>query len=710
MKKILFCLTIVSVAVFANSPVFNDIAVESEDFTMWSALFGLGIIAIIALFLSSEQMKNFKEHLKKKQESQNKISQEQDKMLSQMGENIQNIAQNTVETARKLSTSDDDLDITSDLAKVIRSENQLLSITTNLIEFLRIKSKKITIVNETLKLSNLLNDITGTLKTTNKNIELELIYEVDSNVCENLMGDTLNLSKIIVNLLSYCADKDAKEIKLNIYKNNLFNKDDNLYFLISSDVKKEIIDSTSIFNSNYNEQTQNYESLGLFISNELSSLMNGELIARNDKDGNLEFLLNIPFNENKIQEKSKIEVESKKILIIDPSYTSAKITKNICSQLKHKAKIAIPQENENDIPNFSKYDLVVIDERVFSDNIAEELKHNNTKIISLKNIFQNHKTSTNTKYADIKLIKPLIKKQLSQSINELYSQKEKQTTLKTSEEQTQLVHRQIFKDSKNINLQKFIHFKGTKVLLVEDNTINQKVFLGVLGKADMEITVANDGQEALDILNTDKTFDIVFMDINMPIMDGYSATKYIRQNPKFKELPIIALTALTSLAEIDKMFTLGMNGYLSKPLRKEQLFTVFSLFIQNISEEDRLTLDKDTNTPKQLDGLNIDLGISHASNNEIFYKEILVEFLDAYGDSGEVFKKLVNDFRFEQLRMLCIDIKGLTGSIGAEDMHKLSTEIIQMLIYKKHELIPTFVQPYIDELNKINNSINRYIS
>jgi len=271
------------------------------------------------------------------------------------------------------------------------------------------------------------------------------------------------------------------------------------------------------------------------------------------------------------------------------------------------------------------------------------------------------------------------------------------------------VHRRTFEDTPNVNLNKFAEFRGTNVLLVEDNLINQKVLIGVLSKSGMNITTADNGKEALSILNSDKKFDIVFMDINMPIMDGYTTAKKMRSDNRFNQLPIIALSALTSPSEVNKMFSCHMNGYLAKPLKKEKLFTAFTLFIAKKLEDRRVNIREEKNIPS-LDGLNIKLGISQSSSNEIFYKEILSEFKDAYSDSSKVFEKLVNDSRYEQLRMLCIDVKGLTGSIGAEDMHQLTMEILQKLLFKKYELIPTFIQRYSEELNRINKSIDEYIN
>ncbi len=114
-------------------------------------------------------------------------------------------------------------------------------------------------------------------------------------------------------------------------------------------------------------------------------------------------------------------------------------------------------------------------------------------------------------------------------------------------------------------------------MIVEDNFINQEVLLSVLKHSGMEIDVANNGQEALDLVVSGKKYDLVLMDINMPVMDGYTATIQIHERG-YDKLPIIAFSALTSTDEINKMFDVGMNRYLVKPFYKERLYTVFDIF------------------------------------------------------------------------------------------------------------------------------------
>ncbi|MDQ7067953.1 MAG: response regulator [Sulfurimonas sp.] len=202
---------------------------------------------------------------------------------------------------------------------------------------------------------------------------------------------------------------------------------------------------------------------------------------------------------------------------------------------------------------------------------------------------------------------------------------------------------------------------------------------------------------------------MIFMDINMPVMDGYTASIKIREKKEYDAIPIIALSALTSSDEIAKMFASGMNGYMAKPLEKEKLYTVFSMFIQNPPHKKKTTQEDEETQSIRLDGLNITLGISKSSSSEVFYKEILSEFKDAYGDTDKVFHKLLEDYRYEQLRILCIDIKGLTGSIGAEKLHNIVTDMLQKLSLKKYDYLPELIIQYTKELKLINNSINKYL-
>jgi CheY-like chemotaxis protein len=667
------------------------LATQDDEFTTLIALFGLGIIAIFALFLSSEKIKLFQKEYKEKEEIESKKHQVEDEILSKMGKDIYNIA--------KEQYAD-------------KSETQLLTITTNLIEFLRIKSNKVEVVTKKLNIANLLNDVSGTLKTNSKEDSFELIYDIDQDIEQTIYSDTLNLSKILVNILLFCVEKHSNSITLMINKTSLSSHNDQLSFTIKTDLKMDVEENIDIFDANYNEETDTYDSLGIFIAKELSKLMKGDLVARDNSQGLLEFVFSIPYIQEQHNTKiTKKKLDTQNILIIESTQRASEHLKNILINLDHRVTTLTQEQYLSDLRILHKYDILFLDESLFVERVVDALKTIDIQIVATYNIFHKQQEFKNSQIADIKISKPLTHWQVEDILQMLKRKKSNHLQeIKTSINSGNMpVYKNSFQITRNVTLGSFIQFKDKKVLLVEDNLINQKVFTGILGKSQMEIVVANHGEEALDILKHNHNFDIIFMDINMPVMDGYSAAIAIRKNNKYDDIPIVALSALTSNDEVAKMFTSGMNAYISKPLKKEILFTVLLMFINKTTNKEIILESKEEKLPT-FDGLDISIGISKSASNEIFYKEILIEFKDAYINSDQILEKYLADFRYEQLRILATDIKGLTGTIGAVDLNVTATNIIKSVILKKYDKLPDLLKKYKIELNILNNSIDRYLS
>lgn len=682
-----------SLTLYADVNVdLNNIATDSDDFTTWIALFGLGLIGLFALFLSSTQTKNIKQQYEEKEKKELETHKNQNEIISKIGENIYDIAKDK---------------------ESLKSDSELLSVTTNLIDFLKIKSKKIKIENEKLKLSNLLNDVSGTLKSHIKERELELIYNISPNVAKNINADTLNLSKVLTNILIFAVEKNANFITLTIETNSLQSKDDQLFFTINTHLNKNVEEESHLFDAKYNDESESYESLALFISKELALLMHGDLIARNNDARELEFLFSIPYHkEESTQVNSAQENSRQNILIIDSSEHTAQHLQENLRRLGHKTKIISSKEYLFDIPIFQTYDIIFLEEKLFVDDVMMELQKIESQIVATYNIFEKAQEYENTKIADMKISKPLTIWQLSDVLHQLSIDKIDNNIKKEAlyvSHGNAIVHRNSFQMTRNVTLAKFIQFKNKRVLLVEDNLINQKVFVGILGKSKMDIQVAANGVEALQLLEKDKNFDIIFMDINMPVMDGYTASRKIREHKTYDDIPIIALSALTSNDEIAKMFTSGMNAYISKPLKKEILFTVFLIFLENTTVPHSQEMENSDHKILKLDGLNIELGISKSAYNDVFYKEILMEFKDAYQNSDQVLRKLLTDFRYEQLRILCLDIKGLAGTIGAEEIHQTLSDIVKEITLKQYDTIEDLILRYESRLAQVNSSIDKYL-
>jgi CheY-like chemotaxis protein len=114
---------------------------------------------------------------------------------------------------------------------------------------------------------------------------------------------------------------------------------------------------------------------------------------------------------------------------------------------------------------------------------------------------------------------------------------------------------------------------------VEDNQVNQKVVTAVLRKRGFFIELANDGQEALSKLENSAAFDLILMDVQMPVLDGLEATRLIRKEPRWKGLPIVAMTAHAMNGDKERCLEAGMNGYISKPVHPSLLLSTVDEFL-----------------------------------------------------------------------------------------------------------------------------------
>jgi len=133
-------------------------------------------------------------------------------------------------------------------------------------------------------------------------------------------------------------------------------------------------------------------------------------------------------------------------------------------------------------------------------------------------------------------------------------------------------------------------YQGRKILLVEDNALNRQVAQGLLKETLANIDLAINGLEAIEKL-TKQDYDLVFMDIQMPLMDGFTATKKIREHTRWKDLPIIAMTAHATATDKEKCLNVGMNDYISKPIDPLSLAKILSSWIKEKNQPDPVKLD-----------------------------------------------------------------------------------------------------------------------
>jgi len=266
------------------------------------------------------------------------------------------------------------------------------------------------------------------------------------------------------------------------------------------------------------------------------------------------------------------------------------------------------------------------------------------------------------------------------------------------------VHKEVLYETQNIDAECFYYFKGARILYVEDNKINQSIMKSILKKSGIDLVLANDGKEALEILDSeDDRFDLILMDISMPVMDGIEASRLIRLDTRFDHIPIVAFTAFSGGEEIAKMLKVGSNAFLTKPLNINQLYTAFRIFMKQGYR------DTDLENLLKIEGLDIKEGLHWFEGDEERYKESLKEFYYRYEPMYKLVPKWIEEKRYDRVKAECFQLQSILGEIGAYEMKALVDDMIKDFIYKNEHLLPRFSHIYPVIFRTLLNAIDQYL-
>lgn len=705
-------------ALCATSIVQAKVVIDNENFGLWMGLVALAAVGVGILYVSSQQARKMQAMHKTLLEKQIEMEKNQNILLTSMSENIHSIAKQTLEEGHQM-TPPRKVEIEEEFSNV---ENRLLDVTNDLIDFLRLKSQKVEIVEEEFNINNVLNEVSGNICSKFAGSPTELIFDIDKNIPRNLIGDSLHLGQILESILEYQMDQaNLSEVKLEITLFETYGENIEMQFKVTDTgigLTTEALES--LFIPYYDENKSSYVGLGLFVSSELTTMMNGKISVESTIGKGSTFTLALPLKVVDIKNKRMYRLPkkvliTKQVFIVDDNYTAALALKKMFAYFKHEVTVITKEEFRANIPNLTPYDIIVLNEGLFTVRLVEYLNKikmgKSFKVIALNSLLRANKKSFVDDVIDSHLFKPFNQERIFELIVSLYDLKDAAYPKRKEEnEKCVLTHKAHILETKETTQESFKDFSGKHILIVEDNLINQKVLINLLHLSSMKLSIANNGQEAVDMVKDKKRkFDLVLMDINMPIMDGYTATQMIRLDARFDDLPIVAFTALVLDSEIKKMFHSGINAFLAKPLNIGKLYTAMAMFLLEAPLKETLVRKIEKREIAVYDGINIAEGIQRSNGNEALYLEVLKEFSEAYGDSHNTFAKLVKEHRFEQIKMLCIDMKGLSGAIGAEDMHTLMIELLQLFLYKKYEIVANYEEKFSFEIKTIKRSISKYI-
>lgn len=258
--------------------------------------------------------------------------------------------------------------------------------------------------------------------------------------------------------------------------------------------------------------------------------------------------------------------------------------------------------------------------------------------------------------------------------------------------------------------------RGASILLVEDNAINQQVATELLQSEGFVVTVVENGLEAVKALtsgDTGNNFDLVLMDIQMPVMDGYDATREIRNSSSSNnDIPIVAMTAHALSSQCAQCVDAGMNDYITKPFDVGILFAILIKWIEPgsiiIRKSKISVLDKrqgEIDLPKALPGLDIEDGLERVAGNSVLYLKLLSLFRENSADCEERIKFLLRNSQGDEVQKILHQLKGVVGNCGAPQLYESARKFEAAVCKAGREELDDLYQEFTRDLNVVFRSI-----
>jgi PAS domain S-box-containing protein len=580
------------------------------------------------------------------------------------------------------------------VTKVNRAAHNLLGIINDILDFSKIEAGKLDIENIEFELDDVMDNLANLTSTKAQDKGLELIFNIDTEVPDKLVGDPLRLGQILLNFVGN-AVKFTEQGEIEIAVKLISKTEDETEIRFS--VRDTGIGLTEeqqgkMFQSFSQADTTTTRKfggtgLGLAISKKLVKMMNGEIGLKSEygKGSEFFFTIKLGIHHSSKQQLSLLakDLEGMRLLIVDDNDSTREVIQNYTEDFNFDVEAvssgaeAISEIKHSIMPDNKAYDLILMDWKMPGINGIETVKaiKNIPELINVPHIIMltNYGREEVMQQAeninlDAFLIKPVSQSLLLDTIMNVFGKSIKLKTLVPGI------------DATDDSLLK--GFTGRQLLLVEDNELNQEVAVGLLEEAEIKVDIANNGRIALDMLKEqgETFYDAVLMDLQMPIMGGYEASEKIRQELNYSTLPIIAMSADAMVGVKERCLEHGMSDYLTKPIDPNLLFTILGKWLHvsaDVLEQQQNTAT--TEVTLTIAGLDTTAGMARVAGNMKIYSSILKKFCSHHANTAEEIKIAVDNNDFELAERIAHTIKGVAGNIGANTIFECAVELDALL-------------------------------
>jgi two-component system sensor histidine kinase/response regulator len=579
--------------------------------------------------------------------------------------------------------------------KIQGSGQHLLGIINDILDFSKIEAGKLTIEKHPFEFFDVLDNVSNLISNAAQEKDLEIIFDVDKNLPTGLIGDALRLSQILINYGNN-AVKFTEEGEVIISATLLDETEAEVFvrFAVSDtgigltpEGKEKLFKSFQQADSSTSRKYGG-TGLGLAIAKQLAELMNGEVGVESEVGKGSTFWFTARLGKSNTESKKLMpspDLRGRKALVVDDNEIARHVlddllvnmTFNVSQAASGESALKLMQEAE---AAFEPFEIVFLDWKMPGMNGIETA----SAIRQLQLEFMPHLVIVTAYTRDDVMseaenggIQDILVKPVSPSI--LFD-----TIIRVLDANASASENHNVIANNGINL---ASIEGASILVVEDNELNQEVALGLLEDGGFHVSIANNGKEAVDMV-AEGHFDIVLMDMQMPVMDGITATIEIRKDLRFKNLPIVAMTANAMMQDREKCAEAGMNDHVAKPIDPDDLFRALLKWIKPKVVTELKTkkntvrkkaTHKDDDYLPHIKGLDTELGLKRVMGKRPLYLKMLGKYVSNQENIVVQLRDALEINNRELAERIVHSAKGVSGNIGATSLQNMAAELEDLI-------------------------------
>ncbi len=609
--------------------------------------------------------------------------------------------------------------------KILSSANNLLGLINDILDFSKIDAGKLKLESISFDLEDVLGHLINVVGLHAEKKGLEFLFRVEPDVPCNLEGDPLRLGQVLMNLANNAIKfTERGEIVIAVCREKSFTDSVELRFTVHDSgiglSPAQIDQIFDAFTQADDSITRKYggTGLGLAICRQLIDMMDGRIWIESEPGQGTDFNFTARFALSSERCNRNLDVaESFKglhALVVDDNEIARDVLSSMLTSLRMKVDCA--EDGREALAKLKKsaeagspYDVVLLDwimPGMDGIETARRIKEDAdlARVPAMLMVTANGREEARIEAEriglDAFLIKPVYASVMYDTLLQLLG--------------IEAASAPRISRKKIDNTLGLLAIRGARILLVEDNPINQQVATEFLKDAGMVVEIAASGQEAIDAVAA-KSFDMVLMDIQMPGMDGLEATRRIRKNNKLRDLPIVAMTAHAMVGDREKSLTAGMNDHVNKPVEPAVLYATLQRWIParqvGVTPAPAFPAEEDSEHCAEFEqlpdmpGIDKVKGLRSLNNKARLFLTMLHDFRVNFSGTPKIIRQWAAAGAWQETRAKVHTIRGVAGYIGASRLLESAGALEDALKSKKIDEATTLLPSFLAALDEALNSL-----